>query len=96
MDLSYPPFETIGPDGQPAGVYVEIAQALAALLAPLQTGSWALALRPGDKELLTQVNAFLAQFRTDGGFDRLADRYLVEEKAAFEAEAILFVFQLPR
>lgn len=28
MDLSYPPFETIGPDGAPTGVSVEIAQAL--------------------------------------------------------------------
>jgi polar amino acid transport system substrate-binding protein len=30
MDLSYPPFETIGPDGKPAGVSVDLAAALAA------------------------------------------------------------------
>lgn len=28
MDLSYPPFETVGPDGKPAGISVEIAGAL--------------------------------------------------------------------
>lgn len=29
MDLSYPPFETIGPDGSPSGISVDIAGALA-------------------------------------------------------------------
>lgn len=63
-----------------------------ALLAPLQNESWAIALRPGDPELLKQVNAFLARFRTDGGFDRLADKYLADEKAAFAQQEIPFVF----
>lgn len=63
-----------------------------ALLAPLQKESWAIALRPGDPELLKQVNAFLARFRTDGGFDRLADKYLTDEKAAFAQQEIPFVF----
>ena len=63
-----------------------------ALLAPLQKESWAIALRPGDPELLKQVNAFLARFRTDGGFDRLADKYLADEKAAFAQQEIPFVF----
>ncbi len=30
MDLSYPPFETIGPSGEPVGISVELARALAA------------------------------------------------------------------
>ncbi len=63
-----------------------------ALLAPLQKESWAIALRPADTELLAGVNAFLARFRADGGFTKLADRYLAEEKAAFEAQGIPFVF----
>lgn len=62
------------------------------LLDPLQAESWAVALRLGDDDLRAQVNAFLAKFRTDGGFDRLADRYLSEEKAAFTAQGIPFVF----
>lgn len=63
-----------------------------ALLAPLQKESWAIALRPGDAELLKQVNTFLARFRTDGGFERLADKYLADEKAAFAQQEIPFVF----
>lgn len=62
------------------------------LLAPLQKESWAIALRPGDGELLKQVNAFLARFRADGGFNRLADKYLADEKAAFAQQEIPFVF----
>ena len=63
-----------------------------ALLAPLQTESWAVALRQGDKELLAAVNSFLAKYRADGGFDRLSERFLAEEKAAFAAQGIPFFF----
>ncbi len=63
-----------------------------ALLAPLQKESWAVALRPDDTELLGQVNDFLGKYREEGGFDRLAARYLADEKAAFEAQGIPFVF----
>ncbi|MGA1129324.1 MAG: transporter substrate-binding domain-containing protein, partial [Chthoniobacterales bacterium] len=39
MELSYPPFESIGPDGQPQGVSVELARALAQDLGrPLESG----------------------------------------------------------
>lgn len=67
-------------------------QTTRAILNPLQTESWAIALRPGDHDLLAQVNAFLAKFRTAGGFDRLSVKYLAEEKAAFAAQGIPFVF----
>ena len=63
-----------------------------ALLAPLQTESWAVALRKEDSDLLGQVNSFLQEFRAAGGFDRLSDKYLAEEKAAFAAQGIPFVF----
>ena len=63
-----------------------------ALLAPLQKESWAIALRPSDTELLAEVNAFLDKFRAEGGFRKVADRYIAEEKAAFEAQGIPFVF----
>lgn len=63
-----------------------------ALLAPLQQESWAVALRPDDNELRTQVNTFLGKFRAGGGFNDLADKYLAEEKTAFEAQGIPFVF----
>ena len=63
-----------------------------ALLAPLQTESWAVALRQGDKELLAAVNSFLAKYRAEGGFNRLSERFLAEEKAAFAAQGIPFFF----
>ena len=63
-----------------------------ALLAPLQTESWAIALRPGDDSLLARVNAFLAEYRAEGGFDKLSERFLSEEKAAFAAQGIPFFF----
>ena len=63
-----------------------------ALLAPLQQESWAVALRPDDNELRTQVNTFLGKFRAGGGFNDLADKYLAEEKTAFEAQGIPFLF----
>lgn len=63
-----------------------------ALLAPLQTESWAVALRLDENELRSSVNTFLQEFRSEGGFDRLADKYLAEEKAAFAAQGIPFFF----
>ena len=63
-----------------------------ALLSPLQTESWAIALRPGDDAVLAQVNAFLAKYRAAGGFEKLSDRFLSEEKAAFAAQGIPFFF----
>lgn len=62
------------------------------LLAPLQTESWAVGLRPGDDVLREQTDIFLDKFRADGGFDRLAEHYLSEERAAFEQAGIPFVF----
>lgn len=63
-----------------------------ALLAPLQTESWAVALRREDGELLAAVNAFLAKYRAEGGFNKLSERFLSEEKAAFAAQGIPFFF----
>lgn len=63
-----------------------------ALLAPLHTETWAIALRPEDTALLDEVNAFLDHFRAEGGFRRLAEQYLPEEKKAFDEQGIPFVF----
>ncbi len=63
-----------------------------ALLRPLQTEEWAVALRPGDEGLRQSINDFLASFRERGGFDRLADQFLAAQKRAFEAQGVPFVF----
>lgn len=63
-----------------------------AILAPFREETWAVGLRKGDMELLESVNSFLKQFREDEEFDELADRYLGEEKAAFEEAGVPFIF----
>ena len=54
-----------------------------ALLAPLQTESWAIALRPGNDAFLAQVNAFLSKYRASGGFDKLSERFLSAQGIPF-------------
>jgi polar amino acid transport system substrate-binding protein len=63
-----------------------------ALLDPVQKESWAIGLRPNDTALRGQVNTFLKQFRTSGGFERLGDTYLKEQKEAFAKAGIPFYF----
>ncbi|GFO58709.1 amino acid ABC transporter substrate-binding protein [Geomonas silvestris] len=54
------------------------------ILKPFQTESWAIGLRKGNDELKAKVNRFLFEFRKTGGFGKLGDRYLKEEKDAFK------------
>jgi polar amino acid transport system substrate-binding protein len=63
-----------------------------ALLAPFREEAWAIGLRHGDDELRRRVNEFLAAFRADGGFERLGDEFLAEEKAIFKAQGLPFYF----
>jgi len=63
-----------------------------ALLQPFREETWAIGLRLGDAELRRQVDEFLTAFRADGGFERLGEEFLAEEKAAFAAQGIPFVF----
>ena len=63
-----------------------------ALLVPFQEEAWAVGLREGDTALREGVNAALARFRADGGFERLGDLYLREEKAAFRELGVPFFF----
>jgi polar amino acid transport system substrate-binding protein len=63
-----------------------------AILTPFKEESWAVGLRKGDDALRGHVNEFLAKFKADGGFDKLGDRYLAEQKAAFKEQGIPFLF----
>jgi polar amino acid transport system substrate-binding protein len=64
----------------------------AALLKPFQEEQWAIGIRKGNEALAAKVNAFLAAFRAAHGFDRLADKYLKEQKEAFQEMGIPFYF----
>jgi len=70
----------------------EHPQETVALLEPLQRESWAIGLRPGDAVLRDQVNGFIKSYRESGGFDRLGDTYLKEQKEAFAKAGIPFYF----
>ena len=63
-----------------------------AILAPFREETWAIGLRLGDDDLRRRVNAFLEAFRAEGGFERLGDEFLAEEKAFFKAEGLPFYF----
>ncbi len=62
------------------------------LLRPFREEAWAVGLRRGDDSLRAAVNDFLAKFRAGGGFDRLGDEFLPDEKAFFKNEGIPFLF----
>jgi polar amino acid transport system substrate-binding protein len=63
-----------------------------ALLRPFREETWAVGLRPADTQLRDQINGFLKEFRAAGGFEKLGDEFLPEEKATFKAEGIPFYF----
>jgi polar amino acid transport system substrate-binding protein len=63
-----------------------------ALLQPVRQEFLAIGLRLDDTALRDQVNAFIKQFRADGGFEKLGDKYLSEQKAAFKKLGIEFFF----
>jgi polar amino acid transport system substrate-binding protein len=62
------------------------------LLTPFQQESWAAGLRPGDTALLGDVNHFLKGFKEHGGFEKLGDRYLKDQKEAFRKLGYPFYF----
>jgi len=64
-----------------------------ALLKPLQTESWAMALRKDDATLKAQIDAFLSSFRVSGGMDALGERYLKTEKAALKDRGVPFILE---
>jgi len=63
-----------------------------AVLTPLKKESWAVGLRQDDTVLREQVNAFLETFRQEGGFEKLGDKYLKDQKEAFQQKGISFYF----
>lgn len=63
-----------------------------AILTPFQTESWAIGLRKGNDKLREEVNRFLQDYRANGGFEELGNRYLKEQKEAFKERGIPFYF----
>jgi len=70
----------------------EHADTTRAILKPVQRENWAIGVRLHDDALRNSINAFLDQFRANGGFDALGNKYLSDQKAAFQQEGIPFYF----
>ena len=62
------------------------------ILEPFKREHWAIGLRINDESLKSEVNAFIEAFKESGGFDRLGDKYLAEQKAAFRKLGYPFFF----
>ncbi len=54
--------------------------------------SWGIAVKKGNTELLDQLNEFIAQSKSDGEFDTLTQKYLAEEKKAFDDHGFKWFF----
>lgn len=46
--------------------------------------AWGIAVASGNDELREELNAFIAESKESGEFDRLTEQYLADEKAAFD------------
>lgn len=55
---------------------------------------WGIAVKKGNTELLDQLNEFIETYREDGGFEELTDKYLSEEKEAFEELGFQWFFDM--
>lgn len=54
--------------------------------------SWGVGIGKENKDLTEKVNNFIDEYKKDGGFDRLAEKYLSEKKKVFEEQGIPFFF----
>lgn len=55
---------------------------------------WAIAIRQNDTALANELNDFLEQYRANGGFDKLTEKYLAKEKTAFDQLGFLWFFDV--
>ena len=66
-----------------------------AVFIPFQDAEyWGIAVETGNQELLDQLNAFIAQYSADGGFDELTEKYLSDEHQAFRDLGFTWFFDL--
>lgn len=63
-----------------------------AFLKPIREETWAIGLRKSDEALRQQIDEFLKKFKKAGGFEKLGDEFLPEEKAFFTKNGIPFYF----
>ncbi len=60
-----------------------------------QAEGWGAAFKKGSADLVSKMNLFIEKYRADGGFDRLGDQFMAEEKAFFRDNNLKFFFEKP-
>lgn len=63
-----------------------------AILHPFQQESWAIGIKKGNDPLKVRINAFLKEYRSKGGFEKLGDIWLKEQKQQFKKLGYPFFF----
>ena len=53
---------------------------------------WGIAVKKGNKDLLEKINLYVSEFKKEGGFDKLSDKYLFELKQVFKELNLPFFF----
>lgn len=67
----------------------------AAIYIPFQNVEyWGVAIKKDNTELLNKVNAFIEEYTAEGGFDKLSEKYLKDEKEAFTKLGFKWFFDL--
>lgn len=67
----------------------------AAVFIPFQNVEpWGIATRKGDVKLEQALNDFITSYRKDGGFDRLTEKHLAQEKKAFDQLGFKWFFDM--
>ncbi len=56
--------------------------------------NWGIAVKKGNTELLNELNDFIDKFSQEGGFDEISEKYLKEEKEAFDKLNFKWFFDL--
>lgn len=59
-------------------------QTTRAILQPFQRESWAIGIRKDNTALKEEINIFLKDYRAKGGFEKLGDTWLLEQKQEFK------------
>ena len=66
-----------------------------AVFIPFQEADqWGIAVQKGNTELLDELNEFIEKYTDEGGFDELTDKYLADEKKAFEELGFKWFFDM--
>lgn len=68
-----------------------------AIFIPFQdVEKWGIAVQKGNQELLDKLNAFLAEYHENGGYEELTEKYLSEEKKAFDELNFQWFFDMQK